>query len=259
MAGLGILGLEAYFPSTFVEQQELEKFDGVSPGKYTVGLGQQRMAFAGDREDINSVALSVTQSLMEKYEIPYEMIGRLEVGTETVVDKSKAVKTTLMSLFSEHGNHNIEGIDTTNACYGGTAAVLNSLAWLGTEECDGRYAIVVAADIAVYAAGPARPTGGCGAVAILLGPNAPITFEIGTRHSYMADVYDFCKPNLDSEYPVVGGGDQPLVPPYNHHTTTIQSTKDGPPSSSTPGRKRYGGSGGSLEPPGPLPTHLQTV
>jgi hydroxymethylglutaryl-CoA synthase len=78
------------------------------------------------------------------------------------------------------------------------AAVLNSLAWLGTEECDGRYAIVVAADIAVYTAGPARPTGGCGAVAILLGPNAPITFEIGMRHSYMADVYDFCKPNLET-------------------------------------------------------------
>ena len=43
------------------------------------------------------------------------------------------VKTTLMRLFSAHGNHDIEGIDTTNACYGGTAAVLNSLAWL--REC----------------------------------------------------------------------------------------------------------------------------
>ena len=164
MAKLGILGLEAYFPTTFVEQSELEQYDGVSEGKYTIGLGQQRMAFAGDREDINSVALSVVQSLMEKYDVPYDKIGRLEVGTETVVDKSKAVKTTLMTLFSEHGNHDIEGIDTTNACYGGTAAVLNSLAWLQTEECTDRYAIVVAADIAVYAEGNARPTGGCGAV-----------------------------------------------------------------------------------------------
>ena len=43
------------------------------------------------------------------------------------------VKTTLMRLFAAHGNHDIEGIDTTNACYGGTAAVLNSLAWL--REC----------------------------------------------------------------------------------------------------------------------------
>ena len=79
------------------------------------------------------------------------------------MDKSKAVKTTLMQLFAEHGNQDIEGIDTTNACYGGTAAMLNSVAWLETAEADGRYAIVVAADIAVYEAGPARPTGGEGA------------------------------------------------------------------------------------------------
>lgn len=38
---------------------------------------------------------------------------------------------------------------------------------------------MVAADIAVYASGNARPTGGAGAVAMLIGPNAPITFEKG--------------------------------------------------------------------------------
>jgi len=197
--------MEVYFPATYVDQEALERYDGVSQGKYTVGLGQERMAFCGEREDINSVALTAVQSLMEKYDVPFEKVGRLEVGTETVVDKSKSVKTTLMSLFAEHDNHDIEGIDTTNACYGGTAAIFNALAWLETDECDGRYAIVVAADIAVYEAGPARPTGGCGAVAVLLGLDAPIVFEKGTRASYMADVYDFFKPHLDSEYPEVDG------------------------------------------------------
>lgn len=33
-----------------VEQSELEKFDGVSTGKYTIGLGQTRMSFCDDRE-----------------------------------------------------------------------------------------------------------------------------------------------------------------------------------------------------------------
>lgn len=36
------------------------------------------------------------------------------------------------------------------------------------------------ADIAVYASGNARPTGGAGAVAMLIGPHAPITIERGT-------------------------------------------------------------------------------
>lgn len=43
----------------------------------------------------------------------------------------------------------------------------------------GRLAIVVAADIAVYAAGSARSTGGAGAVAMLVGPDAPLVMERG--------------------------------------------------------------------------------
>lgn len=34
----------------YVEQSELETFDGVSAGKYTIGLGQTKMAFCDDRE-----------------------------------------------------------------------------------------------------------------------------------------------------------------------------------------------------------------
>jgi hydroxymethylglutaryl-CoA synthase len=41
----------------------------------------------------------VVKSLLEKYDIAPESIGRLEVGSETVIDKSKAIKTSLMQLF----------------------------------------------------------------------------------------------------------------------------------------------------------------
>lgn len=46
--------------------------------------------------------------MLEKYEIPLSSIGRLEVGTETILDKSKAVKTYLMELFARSGNTDIE-------------------------------------------------------------------------------------------------------------------------------------------------------
>ena len=36
--------------SQCVDQAELEKFDGVSQGKYTIGLGQTKMSFCDDRE-----------------------------------------------------------------------------------------------------------------------------------------------------------------------------------------------------------------
>ncbi|OAD70729.1 hypothetical protein PHYBLDRAFT_147960, partial [Phycomyces blakesleeanus NRRL 1555(-)] len=42
---VGILALEMYFPSRCVEQTAMEVYDGVSTGKYTIGLGQDKMAF----------------------------------------------------------------------------------------------------------------------------------------------------------------------------------------------------------------------
>nr|NVI74466.1 HMG coenzyme A synthase [Cucujiformia] len=98
-----------------------------------------------------------------------------------------------------------EGIDTTNACYGGTAALLNAISWVESSAWNGRNALVVAGDIAVYEKGSARPTGGAGAVAILVGPNAPLVFDRGVRASYVKHAYDFYKPDLTSEYPTVDG------------------------------------------------------
>lgn len=82
-----------------------------------------------------------------------------------------------MQLFEESGNTNVEGIDSLHACYAGTAALFNSTgehilasfvqflkyfsaAWVESSAWDGRYALVVVVDIAEYAQGPARPTGG---------------------------------------------------------------------------------------------------
>ena len=161
--------------------------------------------------------------LLEKFNVDPKSIGRLDVGTETIIDKSKSVKTTLMDLFAESGNFDIEGIDSKNACYGGTAALFNAINWVESSSWDGRNAIVVAGDIAVYAEGAARPAGGAGCVAILIGPDAPVVFEreltyflyntlflipyfhLAVHGSYMCNTYDFYKPNLTSEYPVVDG------------------------------------------------------
>lgn len=191
---VGILAVEIHFPSTYVDQTELEVFNKESKGKYTVGLAQLKMSVASDREDVNSVSLTCVRNLLLKYNISPKEIGRLEVGTETIMDKSKSVKTVLMDLFRESGNHDVEGASTFNACYGGTNALFNTLNWVQSRAWDGRLGLVVCADMAVYAKGPARPTGGCGAVAMLIGPNAPLVFD-DTRSTFVDHVYDFYKPN----------------------------------------------------------------
>ncbi|XP_048327044.2 hydroxymethylglutaryl-CoA synthase isoform X2 [Ziziphus jujuba] len=202
---VGILAMDIYFPPTSVQQEALEAHDGASKGKYTIGLGQDCMAFCTEVEDVISMSLTAVTSLLEKYKIDPKQIGRLEVGSETVIDKSKSIKTFLMQLFEECGNTDIEGVDSTNACYGGTAALFNCVNWVESNSWDGRYGLVVCTDSAVYAEGPARPTGGAAAITMLIGPDAPVVFESKLRGSHMSHVYDFYKPDLASEYPVVDG------------------------------------------------------
>jgi hydroxymethylglutaryl-CoA synthase len=156
-------------------------------------------------EDIYSLALTTVSSLLRKYNIDPTSIGRLEVGTETILDKSKSVKSVLMQLFQPSGNTNVEGVDTVNACYGGTNALFNAVNWVESSAWDGRDAIVVTGDIALYKKGNARPTGGAGCVAMLIGPDAPVVMEPGLRGSYIVHAYDFYKPDLTSEYPIVDG------------------------------------------------------
>ena len=119
-------------PKNSVRQSDLETDAGVSKGKYTIGLGQQSMAYASGEEDINSIMMTAMQSLFEKYEVSPLDIGRLEVGTETLIDKSKSVKTTLCQLLNSHGNFDVEGVDNINACYGTKLdCCVRSTGWCG--------------------------------------------------------------------------------------------------------------------------------
>jgi hydroxymethylglutaryl-CoA synthase len=110
-----------------------------------------------------------------------------------------------MQLFEPYGNTNIEGCDTFNACYGGTNALFNAVNWLESSAWDGRDAIVVAGDIALYNQPAARPTGGAGCVAMLVGPDAPLVFDAGLRGSHFKHTYDFYKADFKSEYPLIDG------------------------------------------------------
>jgi hydroxymethylglutaryl-CoA synthase len=198
---VGIVAMQVYTPCTYVQQSHLEEYSGVDAGRYTIGLGQQGLAVTGDAEDVNSLALTVVHSLLEDYQIDVSEIGRVEVGTESLIDKSKSTKTVLMDLFS--GQTDIEGATVVNACYGGTAALWNAVHWCESDGWNHKYALVVAADIATYARGPARPTSGVGAVAVLVGRDAPLV--LGERATHASNVWDFYKPNPAVEYPVVDG------------------------------------------------------
>eukprot|EP00798_Chlamydomonas_sp_ICE-L_P026855 gene26855-4458_t len=175
------------------------------------------MAVCTDREDAVSMALSAVQGLLEKYNVDPMAIGRLECATESSVDRSKSIKSHLMTLFTPYGNTNIEGVDCVHACYGGTAAVLAAAAWVESSSWDGRLAVVAATDLALYQPGSAAnegvdargwmrgPARGSGCVALLVGPNAPLALIPGWRATYAAHAQEFCKPVGREPSPVFDG------------------------------------------------------
>ncbi|KAK2612646.1 hypothetical protein QQS21_001262 [Conoideocrella luteorostrata] len=202
---VGIKAMEIYVPSQCLDQALFEKYQGASAGKYTIGLGLTAMNYCTDREDVCSLALTAVASLLKKYNIDPNSIGRLEVGTESMVDKAKSVKTVLTQLFEPSGNTSMEGVDTLNACYGGTNALFNAVNWVESRSWDGRDAIVVASDIALYNQSASRPTGGAGCVAMLIGPDSILSLDASLRGTYMTHSFDFYKPNPKVEYPLVNG------------------------------------------------------
>ena len=91
----------------------------------TMGLGQKYVSFTDDCEDISSFAVNgmytyanslitklylAVDSLLKKYNIDRRSIGRIEVGTQTIISRGRSVKSYLMDLFSECGNTDIEGL-----------------------------------------------------------------------------------------------------------------------------------------------------
>jgi hydroxymethylglutaryl-CoA synthase len=50
-------------------------YDRVAPGKYTIGLGQSFMAFADDREDINSMALTGASNVSFQHVLHLTLFG----------------------------------------------------------------------------------------------------------------------------------------------------------------------------------------
>ena len=188
---VGIHALEVYTPRQCGRAIDLERLHQVE-GKYTKGPMMHEFAVCDEDEDIVSMALTVVHRLMRQHNIPYEDVGMLQVGSESLLDRAKSIKSHIMQLFEESGNHNVEGVDTYHACYGGTAALLQCRNWVESRSWDGRWAITVTTDVSDGTKKYPFLNGGA-AVAILVGPDAPLAFE-GARMSHMRHEWDFYKP-----------------------------------------------------------------
>ena len=99
--GVGIHALEHYTPRHCVTAKQLEDDHGVS-GKYTSGLMMREFCGPDHDEDPISFALTALSRLVWRNNLRWEDIGMVQVGSESLIDRSKTIKSTLMALFNEY-------------------------------------------------------------------------------------------------------------------------------------------------------------
>jgi len=98
----------------------------------------------------------------------------------------------------------VEGVDTYNACYGGTAAMLNCMNWVQSYSHDGRFALAMSTDIADAPAGY-RFMCGAASIAMLVGVDAPMRMN-RERQTHIIHRWDFYKPiGWPTMAPIVDG------------------------------------------------------
>ena len=198
---VGIHALEMYNPNHAVAAMQLQQAHHAQQ-KYTHGLLMDSFCGPDDDEDVVSFALTALSRLMWRNNLGWDNIGMVQVGSESLIDRRKTIKSNLMALFQAHGVNDVAGSDTFNACYGGTAALLNCTNWIQSRSWDGRWAIAIATDIA-DAPKQHRFMVGAAAVAMLIGPDAPFILS-RERVSHMLNRWDFYKPaNWHEMAPVV--------------------------------------------------------
>ena len=170
---VGVHAIEVYIPRHCVGAAELEAHYG-SPGKFTTGLLTERFTACDEDEDTMSMGLTALHRLMHRFGVLPEEVGALHMGSASLLDRSKCMKTSLMSLFQSAGC-DIEGVDHSAASLGGVAAVNACSRWVESEGWDGRWAVAVCSDLALPPT-DGLPTGAV-AAAFLIGPVAPLRSE----------------------------------------------------------------------------------
>ncbi len=191
---VGIEAIAFHSPEHYVELTDLAEARGIDPDKFTKGLGQLKMAVATPMEDTVTLAVNAARKALENFDIDYDDIGTLVVGTESGVDHSKPVAVYVHEALGLRPNcHTYE---TKHACFGAMAAVFSANDWIACGRADGSKALIVAADIARYPIGdPGEPTQGAGAVAMVISdtPNL-LQFDSEISGYYTKQVMDFWRP-----------------------------------------------------------------
>lgn len=199
MMKIGIDKIGFYTPNTYVETKELAVARNIDPGKFTIGIGQEKMAVPPITQD--AVSLAANAALQIVTEEDKAAIDYVIFATESGIDHSKAASIYIHELLDLQPN--VRSIEVKQACYSATAGIQIAKGHIALNPES--KVLILGADISRYGLGTSgEVTQGAGAVAMIISAE-PSIMTIESPSVYQTeDVMDFWRP-LHSDTAFVQG------------------------------------------------------
>lgn len=196
---VGIDLISFYTSNYFIDLHTLAKERGVDPNKYSVGIGQEKMAIPAPDEDIVTMAANAALPILQQ--VDPASIDLILFGTESGIDQSKAAAVFVKGLLGLPNR--CRAVEIKEACYGATASLQFALSHVRTHP--NSRVLVIGSDVARYELGsPGEPTQGCGAVAMIVSANPRVMAMDAESGLFTDDVMDFWRPNYRDQALVDG-------------------------------------------------------
>lgn len=199
---VGISGIGLATSAHQLKLDTLAEIRHVDPAKYHLGLGCDEMSLCAPEESVITLAVTAAQRALENWGGDVSRVGLLVVGTETAQDMSRPLSSWVAEELGL--GPSLRSYEVKHACYGGTVALRQALEWKASGAAGDKVALVVAADVALYApADPGEPTQGAGAAAMVVdsGEVARVSLK---SYAWSKPAFDFWRP-VGESFPQVDG------------------------------------------------------
>lgn len=205
----GVEAVNFYGGSAYVDVAELARHRGLGHSRFE-NLLMREKTVALPCEDPISFAINAARPLVSG--LPPEDRERIEMiitCSESGIDFGKSMSTYLHDALGLSRNCRL--FEIKSACYSGAAGFAMGVNFVLSQASPGAKALIVTTDMAKYTVAEggsalsedwsfAEPSGGAGAVALLVGENPRIfTVDVGANGYYGYEVMDTCRPVPDSE------------------------------------------------------------
>ncbi len=201
-SSIGIASIGMHLPPLGLDVRELARLREVDPNKYTLGLGCGEMALCPEGFGTVDLAVEAARRAIKRWGGELDQIGFLAVGSESAVDMSRPLSAFVAETIGLRGA--VRSYEVKHACYGGTLALRQAVEWKHSGACRGRAALVIAADVALYAPkDPGEPTQGAGAVAFVVDEARIAAIDVDS-FAWSEPEFDFWRP-VGESFPRVDG------------------------------------------------------